>query len=256
MIRAVERTASPIVVLRSLGIWSLVGLSVASFFPPVAVAYALGSPFDRRRLGSLYFMRLWARTLMRLNPMWDVQISGLENVDPKATYVIAANHQSHGDILVLGFLDHPYVYMAKAELFRIPIMGWGMAMAGCIPIRRGEKDSAREAMAGAAQKLREGVSLLIFPEGTRSRDGNMGPFKDGAFRLAIQTGRPVLPVAIHGSRTALPKGSWLFTERSRVRVEVLPAVPVEGLTEDQAPELKSRVRELIESKVAQLFAAA
>jgi 1-acyl-sn-glycerol-3-phosphate acyltransferase len=255
MMRLVASSAASIrVVLRSIGIWALVALTVLVASVLETIAFVLFAPFDRRRIPGLYVMRLWARTLMRLNPMWHVHATGLDRLDPKGTYVFASNHQSHGDILVLGFLDHPYIYMAKRELFPIPFLGWGMFFAGCIAVRRGDKESARAAMSKAAAKLRQGVSLLIFPEGTRSRDGTVGSFKDGAFHLALQTGRAVVPVAIHGSRNALPKGSWLFTQKSHVEVEILPPISVEGLDESHLADLKARVHDVIVAKVAELAA--
>jgi 1-acyl-sn-glycerol-3-phosphate acyltransferase len=197
-------------------------------------------------------MRSWGRTLVRLNPLWSVAIDGLERIDPRATYVVTSNHQSNADVIVLSYLSLLYVYMSKRAIFRIPVMGWGMRAAGCIPLERGDKTSARAAMALAAERLRRGVSLLIFPEGTRSRDGQVGPFKDGAFRLAIQTGRPILPVVVDGSRTVLPKGTWLLTQKTRVRVVVLEPVPTQGLEERQAAEIMTRVRERIVAKLAEM----
>jgi 1-acyl-sn-glycerol-3-phosphate acyltransferase len=242
------------VVVRSIGIWTYVALSVFVAFMPVLVLYVVWAPFDRRRRPILWLMRAWARTVMRLNPMWHVRAEGLEHIDPRQCYVITPNHQSQGDILVLGLVDLPYVYIAKRELFSIPFLGWGMWMAGCISVRRGDKDSHREALSRAAVALRRGVSLLIFPEGTRSRDGNVGAFKDGAFRLALKTGRPILPVAIEGSRFALPKGSWLFTENADIRLAVLPPISVEGKDESHVEDLRESARDLIERKVLELRA--
>lgn len=240
------------VVLRSLLLWFVVTLSVLVFGGLVILCAPFVVPFDRRRRLLLRIMRSWGLMLVRLNPLWGVAVEGLARIDPQATYVVTSNHQSNADVIVLSYLSLLYVYMSKRAIFRIPILGWGMRAIGCIPLERGDKTSARAAMALAAERLRRGVSLLIFPEGTRSRDGQVGPFKDGAFRLAIQTGRPILPVAVDGSRTVLPKGTWLFTQKTRVRVAVLDPVPTAGLDERQAAEVMSQVRERIVAKLEEM----
>jgi 1-acyl-sn-glycerol-3-phosphate acyltransferase len=135
-------------------------------------------------------------------------------------------------------------WLSKAELFRIPFMGWLMYLAGDVPVKRGFGPSAVEAMAKCRQILARKVSVMIFPEGTRSSTMDLLPFKDGAFRLAIDAGVPILPLALHGTGTALRKHDWRIG-RSTAVVEVLSPVETAGLTPADVPALKQRVRNLI-----------
>ena len=124
--------------------------------------------------------------------------------------MVVSNHESNADPFLVSFLPWEMKWLGKASLFRIPVVGWMMRMAGDIPVERGDSDSAKEAMAACERWLARGMPVMLFPEGTRSKDGQLLPFKDGAFRLAIETGADVLPVAVAGTREALPKHSWKF----------------------------------------------
>ena len=157
---------------------------------------------------------------------------------------MVSNHESFADILLISHLPWEMKWLSKAELFRIPIMGWMMWLVGDIPVKRGFGPSAVEAMERCRRSLRQRVSVMIFPEGTRSRTADLLPFKDGAFRLAIESGVPVLPLALSGTRTALPKHDWHFG-RSVAQVQVLDPIETTGLTLADVPSLKARVRDII-----------
>jgi 1-acyl-sn-glycerol-3-phosphate acyltransferase len=129
-------------------------------------------------------------------------------------------------------------------MFKIPCFGWMMRMAGDICLVRGERSSAANAILSARDRLSTNVSVMIFPEGTRSRDGNLLPFKDGAFRLAIECGAPILPLVVAGTRRAMAKGSFRF-QKAHARVEVLEPIETNGLTLDDVAALKDRVRTII-----------
>jgi len=135
-------------------------------------------------------------------------------------------------------------WLSKVELFRIPVLGWMMWLAGDIPVKRGFGPSAAEAMERCREVLRKRVSVMIFPEGTRSRTAELLPFKDGAFRLAIEAGLPILPLAVSGTATALPKHGWRFG-RSAAEVRVLEPVDTAGLSLADVPALKAQVRDRI-----------
>jgi 1-acyl-sn-glycerol-3-phosphate acyltransferase len=158
--------------------------------------------------------------------------------------VVVSNHESFADILLISHLPWEMKWLSKAELFRIPVMGWMMWLVGDIPVKRGFGPSALEAMERCRAALSRRVSVMIFPEGTRSRTAELLPFKDGAFRLAIEAGVPILPLAVSGTRNALPKHDWRFG-RSVAEVRVLEPIETAGLTPDDVPALKQRVRDLI-----------
>jgi 1-acyl-sn-glycerol-3-phosphate acyltransferase len=142
-------------------------------------------------------------------------------------------------------------WLAKASLFSVPFAGWGMWLAGDIPVRRGDVTSGREALERCARWLERGVPVVIFPEGTRSGTGELLPFKDGAFRLAIESGADVLPIAVAGTRRALPKHSWRFS-RARARVAIGRPLSTEGMTAADIPRLKAAAREQIQALRSEL----
>jgi len=168
---------------------------------------------------------------------------------------VVSNHESNADPFLISFLPWEMKWLGKASLFRIPVAGWMMWMAGDVPVRRGESDSAKEAMAACARWLARGMPVMLFPEGTRSRDGQLLPFKDGAFRLAIETGAEILPLAVSETGTALPKHSWKFG-RAEGRVTVGTPISTAGLTLADVEQLKARVRAEIEMLRARLRPAA
>ena len=150
--------------------------------------------------------RFWAKSILWVSRV-KVSVQGLEHIDPGATYLYMANHQSMFDILaLLGYLPIQFRWLAKKELFRIPIFGYSMARVGYISIDRSNRKSAIKSLKEAAQKIARGVSVVVFPEGTRSPDGQVMQFKKGGFYLAIDSGRPIVPVVICGSHYVMPKG--------------------------------------------------
>jgi 1-acyl-sn-glycerol-3-phosphate acyltransferase len=138
--------------------------------------------------------------------------------------VLVANHLSMLDILVLYRVFRPFKWVAKAELFRVPVVGWNMAMNDYVPVRRGAAESVRHMMEHCRKHLARGTPVILFPEGTRSRDGRLQAFKDGAFRLALEAGCPVVPIAVTGTFDSLPKTGLVLRNAMRAHVRVLDAI--------------------------------
>jgi 1-acyl-sn-glycerol-3-phosphate acyltransferase len=186
----------------------------------------------------------WARTLLFLAGV-RVSISGRKGLSGRESYIFASNHLSAVDILVLlARMPVPFRWLAKDSLFKIPIFGWAMKQAGYIPVEREQGRSAYQSLERAAERIRDGVSVIIFPEGTRSRDGKLGPFKGGGFVLAIKSGRPMVPVSIRGSYEILPKGRYRITP-GRVRVVLGRPVPTDGFKLKERGKLMDQVRKEI-----------
>lgn len=203
----------------------LIFVIVGIFFCVIAVIVTLATrPFNAATPWPHRNAALWSRTLVRINPAWHVKITGQEHVGP-GPYVIVANHQSQMDILGIYFLRHHFKWIAKASLYRIPLIGWNMWMCSYIGLVRGDRESILRCMDEAESWIRRGVSVVFFPEGTRSEDGRVKAFKLGAFRLAADTGTPVLPIVISGTDRILPKGGWIFRNRATIRVHVEPPMP-------------------------------
>ena len=164
----------------------------------VALATMIGSIFDDRFWGYWPGM-IWGRLFYRLFFI-PVKVDGLENIDKGQSYIIAPNHQSYWDaFLVYGFIGIKFKWMMKKELGRIPFVGWACYMAGCIFIDRSSRESGMNSIRKAESKLKNGMSVVIFPEGTRTPDGKMGKFKRGAFLISEELGLPILPVTIDGN---------------------------------------------------------
>ncbi|MFT3852115.1 MAG: lysophospholipid acyltransferase family protein [Ilumatobacteraceae bacterium] len=239
------------VVARSvLSVWSwlVLGVTVIVWVPMVA-AVRLCTPFDKGHYAAGLLWRKLAVVNQLLNPLWTFHTSGLEIDDPRRPYVVVANHESFVDILLISHLPWEMKWLAKDAFFRYPLVGWLMRMAGDVRIVRGQRASADLALEQCRDRLDRKVSVMIFPEGTRSRDGGLGQFKTGAFRLAIETGAPILPLAVHGTRGALRSGDWRFGVVD-AEVRVLEPIETEGMTLDDLPILRDKVRSRIADELA------
>lgn len=239
----------------SVWAWLVLVITVLVWFPLVALLRLVTAPFDAGRYWAGLLFRKIAVVMATLNPLWRFRQSGVPIPDPRRPYVVVSNHESFVDILLISHLPWEMKWLSKAELFKIPVMGWMMSLVGDVPVKRGVGPSAAEAMQRCREALERRVSVMIFPEGTRSATGQMLPFKDGAFRLAIESGVPVLPLVVFGTRGALPKHGWRFG-RAVAEVRVLEPVETEGLSIADVPKLKERVREAIVAAHAQLRAHA
>ena len=220
--------------------WLVLVVCVLLWLPMMALL-RLATLGDPGRYWVGYLFRAIGRVVAASNPLWKFTYTGTVPADPRRPYVVVSNHESFADILLISHLPWEMKWLSKAELFRIPVMGWLMHLAGDVPVKRGVGPSAIEAMARCREILSRRVSVMIFPEGTRSPTADLLPFKDGAFRLAIDAGVPILPLALHGTATALPKHDWRFA-RSTAIVEVLDPIETAGLTPADVQALKERVR--------------
>ena len=202
----------------------------------------LSLPFDRSGNGVHHIVGLWARILLVLSGV-TVEVEGVDRL-PEGPVVLASNHQGAYDILVLqSSLPLQFRWIAKKSLFSIPIVGWAMTLAGYISIDRRRATLAYKSIERAAEKVKgEGVSVVIFPEGTRGTTGSLLPFKRGAFLLALKSGVPVVPVSIKGSLDVLKRGSLLIRPAP---VRVVISVPIESVGVKEG-ELSERVREAVE----------
>ncbi len=199
------------------------------------------SVFSRRGHMGHRVGQVWGRSILSVSGV-RVAVSGLERLDPAKAYVFMANHQSNYDIpVLLGSLPVQFRWLAKAELFRIPLFGRAMRAAGYISIDRADRSSAFQSLGEAAAALRRGVSIMIFPEGTRSLDGALRPFKKGGFVMAIHAGAAVVPVAIRGTHAIMPKSAWLIRPRE-VTIEIGNPIAASDYTPDAKEALMERVR--------------
>jgi len=187
---------------------------------------------------------LWAKLLLLISNT-KVEVIGAENILHNKPQIFMANHQSDFDILiVLAHIPGQFRWIAKKELFNIPIFGAAMKTAGYIEIDRNNHEKAMQSMDEAALRIREGKSVMTFPEGTRSRDGEIKPFKQGTFHLAIRSGVPIVPVSIIGSGQIMPKRSLKVTP-GRVKLIIGKPIEVKDYTLENRHELINKVRNVI-----------
>ena len=204
--------------------WTFIVVTCPVFFLGALLIWAVTAPFDRRKVVLHLYSSAWAVFYIRVNPLWRLHTSGRELLPWKGAAVLVANHASLVDILVLFDLFRPFKWVSKSEIFKVPLVGWNMRLNGYVPLVRGSGESVRRLMARCGQLLDAGSPVLFFPEGTRTDDGRMRAFKDGAFELAVRHGVPVFPIAVHGTRRALPKHGLVLREHVDARVQVLPAL--------------------------------
>jgi 1-acyl-sn-glycerol-3-phosphate acyltransferase len=235
----------------SLMLWVLIVLVALVWLPLLTLIFLATAPFDPGRYAAGWWFRRAAVVAVKLNPLWRFRTSGVRIRDPRRPYVAVSNHESIADILLISHLPWEMKWLSKDSIFRLPLMGWMMRMAGDIPVRRGDVRSRAEAVQGIRDRLAKRVSVMVMPEGTRSKTDELLPFRDGAFRVAIEAGLPVLPIAVAGTRHALAKGSWLFN-RARAEARVLEPIETEGMTLDELARLRDEVRGRIIAARAQL----
>jgi 1-acyl-sn-glycerol-3-phosphate acyltransferase len=227
--------------LRSAWIWAATATLIL-FWVPLLGLIRLFDVEPRLRTGR-WFRRL-GRAVAKVNP-WRIHISGGENLSRDQVYVVVSNHQSMADIPVISHLKLDTKWLAKAELFRLPLLGWMLRMAGDVPIERADRRKAATAMLQCARYLRQRCSVVLFPEGTRSPDGHVLPFAQGPFQLAIREQVPILPLVVEGSGAALPRNSWIFGGAHDIQLRILDAISVDGWTIAQVPALRDAVRQRI-----------
>jgi 1-acyl-sn-glycerol-3-phosphate acyltransferase len=188
--------------------------------------------------------RIWAKSILFVSGI-KVEVEGLTNIDPSKSYVYMSNHRSNFDIpVLLGCLPIQFRWLAKAELFKIPIFGRAMSGAGYVKIDRSNRVSAFKSINQVAAKMKNGVSVMIFPEGTRSEDGDVKPFKKGGFVMAVDTGAPIVPVILRGTRSIMAKGSWRINPGD-VTLSIEKPIDTTGYTRDTKEDLIKIVRSVI-----------
>ena len=200
--------------------------------------------FDKKGNLPHIVARSWGQSILFASRI-HVTVKGFSNIDPDKPYIFMPNHMSNGDIpVLLAHLKVQFRWLAKAELFRIPLLGFAMKRAGYISIDRSNRKSAFESLARAAQTIRNGRSVLIFPEGTRSRDQSIKAFKKGGFVLAVESGVPIVPVVIHGTWRIMSKNG-LMIRPGNVTLEILEPIETRDYSRGTKDELLERVRGVI-----------
>jgi len=239
----------------SLWSWFALGVIVIVWTPIVFLVWIATTPFDKGRYATGYTFRRLCVLHQWLNPMWKFKTSGQLPANKRNPYVMVSNHESFVDMLLLSHLKMEMKYLSKESFLRIPLVGWMMKMSGDVSVLRGDRSSGAAALIVCEKWLKRKMSVMIFPEGTRSFDGEMRGFKDGAFILAIRTQTPMLPVVVHGTRSALRKSDWRMGD-AKAEVRVLEIIETTGMTLNDVPALRERVRDAMIAEIAKMRLAA
>ncbi|KFE71464.1 lysophospholipid acyltransferase family protein [Hyalangium minutum] len=251
--RACGTLRGAIRLLFSIVFWTFFAVSSLVFFLGAVVVWAVTTPFDRNGRVLHLYSCFWAQLYMYVNPLWRQRVEGRERLPWKGPAVLVSNHESMGDILVLFGLYRPFKWVSKASNFKLPFIGWNMALNGYVPLVRGDRESVGRMMVHCEKWLERGVPILMFPEGTRSPDGNIKAFKDGAFQLAIKMKCPVIPVVLTGTAKTLPKHGLVLQTTANCHVQVLPPVDPAPFNGD-VQALREHVRNLMVSEKARIEA--
>ncbi|MCO8275909.1 1-acyl-sn-glycerol-3-phosphate acyltransferase [Actinoplanes sp. TRM 88003] len=206
----------------SVAYWAFIGITCVVFFAGALLVWLVTLPFDRRRVVLHLYSSAWASFYVYVNPLWRLEVTGRDRLPWHGSAVLVANHASLIDILVLFALFRPFKWVSKQEIFKVPLIGWNMRLNDYVPVVRGSGASVRKMMEHCDRLLAAGSPVLMFPEGRRTSDGSLLPFKNGAFELAVRHQVPVYPIAVHGTRAALPRDGMILREHVTARVEVLP----------------------------------
>jgi 1-acyl-sn-glycerol-3-phosphate acyltransferase len=231
-------------VIKLVWLLSIAIIDTFIFWIPVSIAAML----SRTGKAAFQLCQVWAWFLIKAG-FSRVVIKGLENVEPGRSYVIIPNHVSLYDIpALLSGLGVPFRWIIKKELMKIPGFGYGLYASRNVFIDRSNRERAIASIRKGVERLPKGVSLLFFPEGTRSPNGKLLPFKKGAFVTALDAEMPLLPVSINGSREIMPKGSLVF-KPGTIEVIIGQPIPVDGLTMDDLPDLIERAEDAVRANL-------
>ncbi len=228
---------------------AFVGISSAVLFPIACLVLIVTFFFDRRRICLNLFTSFWASIYTWCVPSWSVRVINRHKMNQAKNYVIVANHQSQLDIFVTYRLFFPFRWISKAAVFNLPFIGWNMFLNGYIRLKRKDKNSVHQMMNQCEKLLKQNISIMIFPEGTRSQTGLLKPFKPGAFVLAKKTHTPILPLVINNTKDALPKHSIRIRGKILMTVTVLDEICFADFKDMDVKQISSMVKEKIASHV-------
>jgi 1-acyl-sn-glycerol-3-phosphate acyltransferase len=226
--------------IRTVFVWSCIVIATLILGFLAFLTY----PLDRKGRVVHRYAKLWGKVALAANRV-KVEMMGMEHLRREDSYIFMSNHQGSYDIFaLLGYLPFQFKWLAKKELFSIPFFGWTMAAAGYIRIDREGTRETVGALNKAAQRIRDGMSVVIFPEGSRSGDGSIQPFKKGGFTLAIKSGVPIVPVTITGSRDIMPRDR-LTVSPGEIQIQIGHPIETQHYSLKDRNSLMEKVRKAI-----------
>jgi len=220
--------------------YGFAALVLSLSFPLTLLVRLVTFPFDRHRMAASRVLRALGEVIVTAFPYWRVTVEGSLPAAP-STFVVVPNHRSAVDALAVARLPREMKWIGKQEAFRIPWLGWAFRVAGHVPVDRSDRVSGSAALARLRHYLDAGIAVGLFAEGTRSRDGTLRPFRAGPFKLAIDAGVPIVPVAISGAGDAMPPDGARIRPAD-VRVRILAPIPTARLRVEDVDRLRGETR--------------
>lgn len=231
--------------LGSVIAWLLVALVYVGYFPVAFFIWLVTVLFDRKLRLLHLFTSFWGVSFVSVIPFMRLKVYGREKIKPGTTYVMVCNHQSLVDIIAIYRIYAHFKWVAKRELFNVPILGWTLRLNRYIPVDRANRASHLRMLKQCEDNLLQGNSLMIFPEGTRSKDGAIQSFKEGAFKLATTAKVSILPILISGSHNALPRKGLIFTKVQKMTIRIMDPIPYEAFANNSPKETMNKVHDLM-----------
>jgi 1-acyl-sn-glycerol-3-phosphate acyltransferase len=232
--------------------WLFVLFTFITFFPVACAIWLLTVLIDKNLKLLHLFTSFWGVSFIWINPFLRIKIEGREKIQPGVTYVMVCNHQSMLDIMVLFRIFTHFKWVAKKELFKIPILGWTMTLNGYVKVDRAHKSSHIKMLKECENNLERGNSIMVFPEGTRSEDGQLQQFKEGAFKLALDAKKPILPIVLNGTSDSFPKTGIIFKKFSSIRIKILDPIDYASFNMMSSKELSLKVKDNMAQVLNQL----
>ncbi len=239
-------------ILKSALVWTIAILFLVILFPLTFIIWLLLLPFDMNRVVTHRILVYQGIALSGILPIWTIKTEGKEKIVKGSTYVIVSNHQSILDVLLLCNLRYTYKWVSKIENVKVPVLGWYLKMADYITVDRGNEESKVEMLEKSLNCLKRGTSIMIFPEGTRSFNNEIGLYKRGAFHLAIEAGVPLLPVVLDGSGDVLPKHGLKLGSHYDITIRVLDPVMPQDFSSQNPDILAEDIRKLMKEELKRI----
>ena len=236
----------------SIVAWIIMAITSVIITPFFLLVWVFTFWWDKRTVASHMMATFWAWHYQSLVPFWKLRLEGRNKIPWKRPVVMVANHRSLIDILALHKLRRPFKWVSKAENFKLPFVGMVLSLNNHVKINRESLRSGAQFLSQAELEMKKGSSILMFPEGTRSKSKDMRPFKEGAFLLAKKTGSGIIPIVHIGSEKTVDHGSWVLKGKAPIHIRVLDEIPVSEVEKLDVKELMKLTREKMEEGIARL----
>jgi len=230
-------------------VWFIIGITLILFFLIYIVLWFISLPFDRNKYFVQRLTQLWIDFYIYVFPFWEIAVIDKHKIVKGRPCIAVSNHQSLLDIAMLFHIYGYFVWVSKIENFRFPVIGWVMSLNHYVCLDRNNPKTFPKMFEGISKAIMNKKTVMIFPEGTRSKNSELGRFKEGAFKAAIENKSPILPIVLDGTGRAIPKEGMLISRKSKVTIKVLDLIPYESFPSHEPVVLKEYVKGIIASEL-------